>query len=124
MADFFRVFTRSTKRGHVEIYPEFIICNPSEDLMIKGGDFYAVWIEERGLWSTSEQDLIDLVDRALHDYAEEYNKSASGDIAHVMYMRYASTGTADRWHKYCQKQMRDSFHPLDEKLVFQNDEVN
>lgn len=124
MADFFRVFTRSTKRGHVEIYPEFIICNPSEDLMIKGGDFYAVWIEERGLWSTSEQDLIDLVDRELHDYAEEYNKSASGDIAHVMYMRYASTGTADRWHKYCQKQMRDSFHPLDEKLVFQNDEVN
>lgn len=124
MVDFFRVFSRSTKRGHVEIYPEFIICNPSEDLMIKGGDFYAVWVEERGLWSTSEQDLIDIVDRELKRYADEYEKTGGTDIVHIMYMKYASTGTADKWHKYCQKQMRDCFHPLDEKLTFQNDKTD
>lgn len=121
MADFFKVLTRTTKRGHVEIYPEFLICNPSEDLMIKGGDFYAVWVEERGLWSTNEQDLVRMIDRELHDYSEEYKKTSAGDIVHVAYMRYASTGTIDRWHKYCKNQMRDSFHPLDSKLVFQND---
>ena len=26
----------------------------------------------------------------------------------------------DSWHKYCQKQMRDSFHMLDDKLIFSN----
>jgi len=26
----------------------------------------------------------------------------------------------DSWHKYCQKQMRDHFHMLDEKLIFSN----
>ena len=124
MADFFTVLTRTTKKGNVEIYPEFLICNPSEDLMIKGGDFYAVWVEERGLWSTNEQDLVKMIDRELKDYAEEYKKTSVGDIVHVSYMRYSSTGTIDRWHKYCKQQMRDSFHPLDDKLVFQNDAPN
>ena len=26
----------------------------------------------------------------------------------------------DTWHKYCQKQMKDQFHMLDEKLIFSN----
>lgn len=30
----------------------------------------------------------------------------------------------DSWHKYCQKQMRDSFHMLDEKLIFSNTPTN
>lgn len=30
----------------------------------------------------------------------------------------------DCWHKYCQKQMRDSFNMLDEKIIFSNDPVN
>ena len=39
--------------------------------MIRGGDFYAIWIEERGLWSTDEQDALQLIDRELDRYAEE-----------------------------------------------------
>ena len=48
MIDFLMISTRSTKRGVIEIYPKFII-KKSSDLMIRGGDFYAIWIEERGL---------------------------------------------------------------------------
>ena len=47
MLDFLMISTRSTKKG-VEVYPKFII-KKSTDLMIRGGDFYAIWIEERGL---------------------------------------------------------------------------
>ena len=57
MIDFMVISTRSTKRGVIEIYPKFII-KKSTDLMIRGGDFYAIWIEERGLWSTDEQDAL------------------------------------------------------------------
>lgn len=32
----------------------------------------------------------------------------------------AETGMIDTWHKYCQKQMKDQFHMLDEKLIFSN----
>ena len=57
MIDFLMISTRSPKRGVIEIYPKFIIptYKKSSDLMIRGGDFYAVWLEDQGLWSTKRQ---------------------------------------------------------------------
>ena len=79
MLDFMVVSTRSTKRGTIEIYPKFLI-KKSTDLMIRGGDFYAIWIEERGLWSTDEQDVLQLIDRELDRYAEENRQRFNSDI--------------------------------------------
>ena len=122
MLDFLMVSTKKTKEGY-EIYPKFIINNKSTDLMIRGKDFYAIWDAERGLWSTDEQDVIRLVDQAVEQHAEEFrNKSESH--ARVRYMWDAESGMIDAWHKYCQKQMRDSYHMLDEKLIFSNTETN
>lgn len=122
MVDFMMVSTRSRKNGLIEIYPNFIIKNPSRDLMIRGRDFYAIWVEERGLWSVSEQDVIEIVDQELDRYAKE-NAHRFENGYKVMYMRYAESGMIDNWHKYCQRQMRDSFHMLDEKLIFSNMET-
>lgn len=122
MIDFLLISTRPGKRGTIEIYPKFVI-KKSQDLMIRGGDFYAVWLEDRGLWSTDEQDLIQLVDRELDKYAEEYRKKFDGDVR-VLHLWDAENGMIDSWHKYCQKRMRDSFHMLDEKLLFANSGVD
>jgi hypothetical protein len=119
MLDFMKISTRSTKRGGVEIYPKFII-KKSNDLMIRGGDFYAIWVEERGLWSTDEEDAIQLIDNELSKFAEENDFDGS---ARIMHMWDSETGMIDKWHKYCQKQMRDSFNTLDEKLIFSNTDV-
>jgi len=118
MIDFLMVSTRK-KRGIVEVYPKFIIKNPSSDLMIRGGDFYAVWVEERGLWSTAEQDALMLIDRELDIFADKH-KDAFDDPIKVLHMWDAESGMIDTWHKYCQRQMRDSYHMLDEKLIFSN----
>ena len=122
MVDFLKISTRSPKRDVVEIYPKFII-GTSSDLMIRGGDFYAIWLEERGLWSTDERDVIRLIDRELDKYAEDNRHKFEGNVK-VMYMWDADTGMIDKWHKYCQKQQRDSFHMLDERLIFSNTETN
>ena len=122
MLDFLMISTRSTKRGVIEIYPKFII-KKSSDLMIRGGDFYAIWIEERGLWSTDEQDALILIDKYLDEYAEE-NKGKFEAQVRVMHMWDAESGMIDTWHKYCQKQMRDSFHQLDDTLIFANTKVS
>jgi len=119
MIDFLMISTRPTKRGVVEIYPKFIIRNPSEYLMIRGGDFYAIWVEEKGLWSTSEQDAIDIIDRELDRYAKENGQRFENGYK-VLHLWDAESGMIDAWHKYCQRQMRDSFHMLDEKLIFSN----
>lgn len=121
MLDFLMIATRSGKRGIIEVYPKFII-KKSNDLMIRGGDFYAIWIEERGIWSTDEQDAVDLIDRELDQYAEE-NRKRFDDNIRVLHMWDAETGMIDSWHRYCQKQMKDQFHMLDEKLVFSNTKV-
>lgn len=122
MIDFLMIATRRTNRGEIEVYPKFII-KKSSDLMIRGGDFYAIWIEERGLWSTDEQEALALIDRELEKYAEE-NKGKFDAKVRVLHMWDAESGMIDRWHKYCQKQMRDSFSMLDEKLIFSNSETN
>ena len=122
MVDFLMISTRSTKRGVIEIYPKFIIKR-SRDLMIRGGDFYAIWIEERGMWSTDEQDALQLIDRELDKYAEEHRNEFDAQIK-VLHLWDAESGMIDAWHKYCQKQMRDSFHVLDENLIFSNTETD
>lgn len=116
--DFLMVATRSGRKGTLEIYPKFII-KKSSDLMVRGGDFYAVWLEDQNRWSTDEEDLIRLIDKELDAYAEK-NKESFNSAVKVLHMWDSETGMIDAWHKYCQKQMRDSFHPLDEAIVFNN----
>lgn len=122
MLDFLTIATRSRKSGVVEVYPKFII-KKSKDLMVRGGDFYAIWVEDRGLWSTDEEDALQLIDRELNQFAENYKQATEG-IVKVLYMWDAESGMVDIWHKYCQKQMRDNFHMLDEKLIFSNAPTN
>lgn len=120
MVDFLRIATRSTKRGIMEVYPKFIV-GKSSDLMIRGGDFYAIWLEDVGLWSTDEQDVIKLIDRELDNYVKE-NKNRFNDTMYVRYMWDSESGIIDSWHKYVTKQMRDNYHTLNENLVFSNQE--
>ena len=122
MLDFFTIATRTTKRGTTEVYPKFIMKR-SEDLMIRGGDFYAIWVEDRGLWSTDEQDVISLVDRETTKYIEEH-KGQFNDTVRPLYMWDAESGMIDTWHKYCQRQCRDNHSALDEKIIFSNTETN
>ena len=121
MLDFLMISTRSTKRESTEIYPKFIIKH-SKDLMIRGGDFYAVWLEDQGMWSTDEQDALQAIDKELDQYFEENKEHFNGSVR-VLHMWDAESGMIDNWHKYCQRQMRDSFHMLDENLIFSNTKV-
>ncbi|MGN1370902.1 MAG: DUF5906 domain-containing protein [Candidatus Coprovivens sp.] len=122
MIDFLMISTRIRNKGTIEIYPKFII-KKSSDLMIRGGDFYAIWIEERGLWSTDEQDALQLIDKELDIYYKE-NCGRFDSNVKVLHMWDAESGMIDSWHKYCQKQMRDSFYMLDENLIFSNTKTN
>lgn len=124
MLDFLMISSRNKKNGVVEVYPKFIIGRKSKDLMIRGGDFYAIWVEERGLWSTDENDVIRLIDRELDDFVIKNSNKFSEANVDIQYMWDAESGMIDAWHKYCQKQLRDSFNMLDEKLIFSNTETN
>ena len=119
MVDFLVISKRKTKNG-IEIFPKFRLYPKSQDLMIRGGDFYAVWLEELGLWSTNEDDALAIIDRELNKAVDDFKmKNPSVDVT-ALFTWDSSSGSIDAWHKYCQKQKRDSFEMLDEKLVFSN----
>ena len=121
MLDFLMISTRSRKNGLTEIYPKFVI-NKSNDLMIRGRDFYAIWDKDRGYWSLDEQDALRLIDRELDEYAKENSARFDGNVK-VLHMWDSESGMIDKWHKFCQRDLRDSYHILDETLIFSNTKV-
>lgn len=117
--DFLKISVKSGKKSVQEIYPKFI-CKSSKDLMIRGGDFYAIWDEEHGVWSTDQDNAIRMIDRELDKYRDEHPELES---PRILYMWDGDSGMIDKWHKYVQKQLRDNFHTLDKKLVFANSPI-
>lgn len=117
MLDFLKIAVKLNK-GVMEIIPKFTVALHN-DLMIKGSDFYAIWDDQNGLWSTSEFRAMELIDEELRKYYEEH-KGEFGDRVSVLYLWDGDTGMTDKWHKYCQKQMPDHYHPLDESIIFSN----
>lgn len=123
MLDFLEFDVSVPKQGLVVLKPDFRMDIDSEDLMIRGGDFYAIWDESSGYWSKSEKIATRLIDRELAAKAAELREKYPDSLVRVHYMRSASSGSIDRWHKYVQKQSRDLFKPLDKKIIFANTKV-
>lgn len=122
MLDFMTISTKPNKKSNTtEVSPKWIM-KKSKDLMIRGRDFYAIWDEERKLWSTDEDDVTRLVDNELQKFVDENADRIEGTPI-VKYMWDSESGSIDRFHKYCQKQMRDNYHELDEELIFANTEL-
>lgn len=121
MLDFMTISTKTNKNS-VDISPKFKMMK-SKDLMIRGRDFYAIWDEERKIWSTDEDDVTRLVDRELDRYVSE-NESRLEGTPIIKYMWDSDSGSIDKFHKYCQKQMRDNYKMLDENLIFSNTDLS
>lgn len=113
--DFVKAATRVLKGGIIEVYPKFLV-KPTKDLMIRGHDFYAMWLEKESRWTTDEYEVIDAIDDLLREKAEQVGTEA------VAYMWDADTKSIDKWHTYCQKQQHDHWTMLDSKLLFDGDE--
>ena len=89
MIDFIKFHVEKPKKigGPSFAYPKFLL-KKSSDLMIQGGDFYAIWIEEKGLWSKDEQDAIDMIDNELRMFVEankdKYTELISGFFSPIV----------------------------------------
>lgn len=118
--DFYKVRVKETK-GVPQAYPDWIVDN-FDDLMVRGGSFYAVWDDNIGMWSTNEFDVRRLVDKELEDFVDD--AKGKGAIFEPLFTRNFSTGSWERFNKYV-RNLPDSgnYHPLDETLTFANTEV-
>lgn len=117
--DFMEPAIRMNK-GTVDVYPSFfVIC--SEDLMTRGGDFYAIWDEEKNAWSTDIFRAQELIDRELFAKANSIKRDYAS--IHVCDIKHADNKSVDAWRKFVTKQMPERFVMLDNSLVFANTPV-
>ena len=118
--DFYTKVVNEKKDGSLEIRPDWKIGR-STDLMTRGGSFYAIWDEERGLWSTDIYDVQRLVDEDLVLYANELRKKTGSEYK-VSKMEVDSTKLWDSFQRFV-RNSGDNSHNLDEKLIFSDTKV-
>ena len=126
MLDFLQV-TYQVKKKVITIYPKFIV-GKSSDLMIRGGDFYAIWDEDKKLWSRDEDDAKRLIDRETEKFYKEHKdelleSTEDCESVNALYLWDADSGMMRKFHEYVQKLQRDNYHDLDATLIFSNSEV-
>jgi energy-coupling factor transporter ATP-binding protein EcfA2 len=119
--DFYQIRSKETKdKGMLELYPDFIIGR-SQDLMVQGKTFYAIWDAEKGLWSRDEYDVQRLVDEHLEAEADRLQKE-TGITYMVKSMRSFHSTSWTQFRKFLSN-ISDNSHPLDSKILFSNSEV-
>ena len=118
--DFYQILARETKEKQLELYPDFVVGR-SEDLMVQGGRFYAIWNPEKGLWSKDEYDVQRLVDEDLRQEKERLQRE-TGQKYTVKYMRSFESFSWTRFRKFMAL-ISDNSKPLDSQLMFANTDV-
>ena len=123
--DFYQIIEKTkTKKDNegfdeiasVRLRPSFKV-KYSKDIMVRGNSFYAIWDEERGLWSTDEFDVARLIDADMNRRRKSYTEAVLIDAMED----FASRSWID--YRAFLRQMPDSFQPLDDNLTFVNTEV-
>lgn len=89
--------------------------------MVRGRSFYAIWDEEKGLWSTDEYDVQRLVDADLLAHRAKIVEHHDG-IVKVKLMSEFSTKSWSEFRNYL-SHISDNSHPLDESLTFLNSDI-
>ena len=124
MLDFVKVRCKINKDKSIDVFPDFISSKRNSDLMIRGGAFYAVWIDEKKIWSKDEYDAFDLIDRDIWNKVEELKEKYGTDREfNVKPMKAFSSGRLSEWKKYL-KQCPDNFVDLDSHVMFSDQEID
>jgi len=118
--DFYRIRTKEAK-GFVQAYPDWVVDH-FDDLMVRGGAFYAVWNETTGMWSTNELDVQRIVDNDLYSFVDA--AANDGQLVEPLVTRNFSTGSWERFNRYIRNLPdKGNYHPLDECITFANTKV-
>ena len=118
--DFFKVSVREkgNRNKIYEIYPDFLVGR-FKDIMVRGGAFYAIWDDEKQLWSTDEYDVVRLIDEELRLYYENHRSKFDDGVVDIKYMNTFDSNSYNKFKKLL-KLVEDNYTPLDTKITFSN----
>lgn len=114
--DFVKIKTKIQNKSTI-VYPSFSGATDSNDLMIRGREFYAFWNEDIGLWDTNVAHFYRAVDKKLNEYCSD--KIGPFEIKD---MDSYENGIISQFNKFC-RDTKDNYHELDTKVIFGNSKV-
>ena len=108
------------------VKPKFILGKNRkkvEDIMVKGGAFYAIWDYKNNIWTTDETIAINLIDEEIDDFVERqhYPEGLRVSIKHLW---DTDSGSIDKFHKFVTTQLTTEHIDLDTTLVFSNTQTD
>lgn len=116
--DFVDIRKQPNSHGVIEVSPVFKVKR-SNDLMVKGGSFYAIWDPEKKLWSKDIYDAQRLIDNDIYSAQQEI----PSDVPTKCYP--LGDFSTKKWLEFVQymKTQPDTTKTLDNKIIFANDNV-
>ncbi len=122
--DFFEPIVTEMQGRKLRVEANYLI-NRFTDIMIKGGDFYAIYDKSRGLWSTDINDAVKIIDDILFDYAKEIRNDPkyNGYLITVRSLKNSIDKGMLDFKQWYQKLAPDRFNWLDGKIIFANDKT-
>nr|DAV83890.1 MAG TPA: DNA polymerase [Caudoviricetes sp.] len=103
----------------VEVFPSFSVL-PSQDLMVRGKEFFAIWDPDAGFWSTDEYRARELIDQELWAYRDGLDLPEDVPVT-VHSLQNFSSQAWSGWRRYLSS-LPDNFHDLDGELTWASDE--
>lgn len=116
----FLVINEKRIGSRIELSPDFKVMR-SKDLMVQGKSFHAIWDQSKGLWSTDEYDVQQMVDNVLFARRDELIKKGEQTVIVKPLSDFSSAG----WKNFrlYMSNLSDNAHQLDTNVTFANTPV-
>lgn len=121
MLDFVQIEQKLTidkNRGLIVVISPRFDTFKSNDIMIRGNDFYAIWDEPNKVWSTDYFRALELIDEDIC----ERTKEVTGNVIVREYLK-TSNKSVKAFKTFCKELMGNVYHELDKQLIFANEEL-
>ena len=120
--DFFRVTTAYVKNGVESVIPEFLVKTKINDLMIRGGKFYAILNKRTNMWETNEGVVQKFVDEEIDTLYQKLTANPGQKFYIRKDMESFGSGSWSTYKNYAAS-LPDNWHQLDNKICFSDTQV-
>lgn len=116
MSNFYKIVALSKKKDEVHVLPQFNTYS-TDNLMIRGNDFYSVYDRDSGLWVKDQDVAIRMIDEDIRKKAYEVKEEFPDSKVISEYMNNDTFNSMKRFKSIVKKILKDSYHDLDSRIV-------
>lgn len=117
--DFVKIRQQAIKGGAIEVFADYQ-NKRCKDLMVRAGDFYAMWDDQSNRWVEDEFDVVSTIDDLLFEYAEKLMRDNSDQRVKVRALGTTSGGGFKDFIAYI-KDLPDMYKTLNPKITYAGD---